>query len=141
MKGAPNAPTHPAAELGLNPLGSSPPPARASQPNPQAVRWELCHWWRQSSEPGGGACPARVRLVARNYSAALRWVSGVVVLAAQTCRFCWLPSLDNPDHFFPLDFKSHKAQKLTALIAVYKLNRNRLCEFGLYLVFSRQMIV
>lgn len=103
-----------------------PAPAGASQPNPQALRWELCHWWRQSSEPGAGACPARVRLVAGNYGAASRYVSGVVVLTAQTCRGRQLPSFNSPDHFSPLDFKSHKARKLPESISVYKLNRNRL---------------
>lgn len=134
-------PDPPSGRASSEPLGSAPPPARAAQPNPEAQRWELCHWWRQPSEPGGGACPAQVRLVARNYSAALQLLSGVVVLTAQTCRGCCLPSSNSPEHFFPLDFKSHKARKLTVSIAVYKLNRNRLCEFSLYLLFSRQVIV
>lgn len=39
------------------PFSSSPPPARASQPNPQALLWELCHWRRQSFELGGWGLP------------------------------------------------------------------------------------
>lgn len=134
-------PDPPSGRASSEPLGSSPPPAGASQPNPEAQHWEPCHWWRRASQPRGGAGPAQVRLVARNYSAALQVLLGVVVLTAQTCRGCGPPSSHSPHHFFPLDFKSHKTRKLTVWIAVYKLNRNRLCGFSLYLLFSRQVIV
>lgn len=122
---------------------SAPPRPR---PEPHNLTRRLCFGSSaigggSPSSWGGGACPARVRLVARNYGAALQCVSGVVVLTAQTCRGCRLPSFDNPVRFVLVDFKSHKAQNLTDSIAVYKLNRNRLCEFGLYLFFSRQVIV
>ncbi|XDA86005.1 hypothetical protein R6Z07F_015761 [Ovis aries] len=49
MKGAPNAPTHPAAELVQNPLGSSPPP-----PEPHNLTRRLSG---ESSAIGGGSPP------------------------------------------------------------------------------------
>lgn len=128
MKGARNAPTHPAAELVLNP--SAPPRLR---PEPHNLTRRLCAGSSAiggGSPPsrGGGACPAQVWLVARNYGEALRCLSGIVVFIARTYRGCRLPSFCSPDYFFPLDFKSHKARNLTDSISVYKLNRKQIVQ-------------
>ena len=141
MKGAPNAPTHPAAELVQNPLGSSPPPPEPHNLTRRLSTESSAIGGGSPPEPGDGANPAPVRLVAGNYGAASRCVSGIVVLTVQTCRGRRLRSFNYPDCFSPLDFKSHKARKLPDSVAVYKLNRNRLWDFALYLFFSRQVLV
>ena len=140
-EGRAERPDPPSSRARSEPPQLLPAPAGASQPNPQAQLWELCHWWKPPSRAGAGANPAPVRLVAGNYGAAPGCVSGIVVLTVQTCRGRRLRRFSYPDRFSPLDFKSHKARKLPGSVAVYKLNRNRLWDFGLCLFFSRQVLV
>jgi hypothetical protein len=84
-EGRAERPDPPGHRAGSETLDSSPPPASASQPNPQACA--------ASSAIGQGcpgargvACLASERLVTGDYGAAFRCLSGIVVLRPQSFR-------------------------------------------------------